>query len=145
MVMVEGEEKLKTLAQVEIDPMQRLEENSIALGEGVQVNLGLLKKNYEIIKLIYINPDKWMSEAISVTLNPVSIKTIAQKRKPAYRDAVKRYFRGKCRPVSLHMLVVLEVEYQSKCEFKKVYFEVTSIEPKGLTRALVYDGTKINI
>lgn len=54
--------------------MHRLEENSIALGEGVQVNLGLLKKNYEIIKLIYINPDKWMSEAITVTLNPVSIK-----------------------------------------------------------------------
>lgn len=68
----------------------------------MQVNLGLLKKKYEVIKMIYINPDKWMNEATSITLEPVSIKSVSQKRKPAYRDAVKRYFRGKCRPISLH-------------------------------------------
>lgn len=42
-------------------------------------------------------------------------------------------------------MIILEVEYQSKCEFKKVYFEVTSIEPANLTRALVYDKTRIVI
>lgn len=66
------------------------------------MNLGLLKKKFEIIKMIYINPDKWMSEAASITLEPVSIKSISAKRKPVYKEAVKRYFRGKCRPVSLH-------------------------------------------
>ena len=102
MVMIEGNEKLKTLAQVEVDPLDRITDVQVCLGEGVQVNLGILKKKYEIIKMIYINPDKWMSEAFAITLEPVSIKSISQKRKPVYRDAVKRFFRGKCRPVSLH-------------------------------------------
>ena len=110
----------------------------------MQVNLGLLKKEYEIIKLIYINPEKWMTYAHSISLKPISIKNISAKRKPAYKDAMKRYFRGKCRPVSLHQLIILEVEYQSKCEFKKVYFEVVDLEPLGLSRALVYDLTNIN-
>ena len=35
MVMIENDEKLKTLAQVEVDPLDRISDVQICLGEGV--------------------------------------------------------------------------------------------------------------
>jgi len=76
MVMLEGDLSLKTLAQVEVDPIEKQTEVQVSLGQGVQLNLGMQDKQYEVIKLIYINPDKWFSELEVVELKPVSIKEI---------------------------------------------------------------------